>query len=376
MSDNSQIFFYKGNGAVIRLADNPVLTTVFDVFPITRSHVKPVLNHKHQWQTNCAFYVAEEDITEWIRTVSVCILALSMMSVFRTSLSKELNSTIHSDVVNAEIDTIFGTDLYKTNLSLTETRTVLIDSIRPALEDYLLKNHGNEESIVTNGVLELYLDNAETFDLQLDQAGKKGEEISLLKIKPLEQTKSGLDKYILAKTLDTGTGYKINLSNSTPHKEMMLRTISALLLDPLFNAKKEEFDPETEEYIFTFTTTKNFLDFYNSLMFEINFALDLGSIKSHISFYKAFQPNLEVIWDRLRSHIQEAIKPDPNDQRNFDEYISNRINTLRLIHEAAVSIKLELGKMPTLQTISDFETRSKKVVFSDKIIFNQIDLVA
>lgn len=376
MSDYSQIYFYRGDGSVLKLSDNPVLTTVFDVFPVTRTHILPMLNQKHQWQTNCAFYVPDADITEWIRTTSVCVLALGMISVLRTSLSKELNATIHSDEVNAQIDSIFGAGLNQTNLSLTETRTVLIEAIRPALEEYLLKNHGNEQSIVTNGVLELYLNNIDTFDLQLDQAGKKGEELSLLKIKSLQQSKQDLDKYILAKTLDTDTFYKINLTSSSAHKELMIRTVHTLLLDPVFSSNKELFDPENEDYIFTFKTTKNFIDFYNALMLEINFSLTLGSIKSHVNFYKHAQPNLEIIWTRLSSHIQESVKVDSNNERMLDEYLSNRLKALQLILDTAHSIKIDLGQLPALQVDSDLVNRSKKVVFQDKIIFNQIDLIA
>ena len=105
------IFFY-GNDKVLKLKQNPSLTTVFDIFPATKVCLRKILNHKHQWVTNSGYYIPSEVKGEWVKTVSLCMLTLGILSEYRNGVATRKNLSINDKMLNQEIESLLPDQLF------------------------------------------------------------------------------------------------------------------------------------------------------------------------------------------------------------------------------------------------------------------------
>ena len=158
MSDIRSIYFY-GNNKSIKLGKNPILNTVFEIFPATNTPLKRILNHKHQWVSNCAFYVPNDVKSEWVKTVTLSILTISIMASFRNAIAQQKGLSPNDEALDEEVENLVPDSLFNSAIELSDLKKSLLEVLPNLMSEYLAQNFGEYESIITNGVAKLFIDN-------------------------------------------------------------------------------------------------------------------------------------------------------------------------------------------------------------------------
>ena len=271
MSDIRSIYFY-GNNKSIKLGKNPILNTVFEIFPATKTPLKRILNHNHQWVSNCAFYVPNDVKSEWVKTVTLSILTISIMASFRNAIAQQKGLSPNDEALDEEVENLVPDSLFNSAIELSDLKKSLLEVLPNLMSEYLAQNFGEYESIITNGVAKLFIDNHEFLDKQLDSDAGTDNQISMLNFTDNADELFHTTNYILVRIADSNENLKINFTNSKPHAEHLGRILHTLLGDESFEISKGSIEIPNDEdgqEIFIFEKETNFIDFYNSVFVRI-----------------------------------------------------------------------------------------------------------
>lgn len=377
MTNTSNIYFY-GNNKTLKLGKNPVLVTIFDVFPATKSALKKILNHKHQWLTNSGYYIPAEIKGEWVKTVSLCILTLGVLSSYRNAIAAQKGLSLNDSELNQEIDTLLPDSLFHNTTDIHLLKSELIKLLPKLLEDYLLRNFGEHESVITNGVAKLFIENVDTLDQQLETDLDPDNQLSMLNFTKNNDEIINTSNYILVSIGDVGEQIKINFTNSKEHADHLSRIIHTLVNDSGFRITKSyitlDGDNESKQEIYNFSSSKDFIDFYNSLLLEVYFYLDHATLLEHIEEYQLINQSLKAVQLNLEKNLSFVIGAY-KDNGDINMYFESREKLLDLVHESAKVCNIELDSFESISAISDILKDSKNVSFNEVDTFKQVQFI-
>lgn len=377
MTNTSNIYFY-GNDKVLKLGKNPALVTIFDVFPATRLSLKKILNHKHQWVSNSGYYIPTEIKGEWVKTVSLCILTLGVLSSYRNAIAEQKGISLNDAELNKEIDSLLPDSLFNNATSIQDLKAELVKLLPHLLEDYLLRNFGEYESVITNGVAKLFIDNVDSLDQQLEVDLDPDNQLSMLKFTKNSEELKNTSNYILVNISDIGEQIKINFTNSKEHADHLSRIIYTLVNDSGFDIEKTYItlngDEETKQEVYNFKTSASFVDFYNSLLLEVYFYLDHATLLEHIEEYHLIDQTLKTVQVNLENKLSYVIGTY-KESGDLTQYFASRAKLLDLVHESAKVCKIELDPHASITTVSDILVDHKKVSFNTTDTFKQIQFI-
>lgn len=367
------IFFY-GNDKVLKLKQNPSLTTVFDIFPATKVCLRKILNHKHQWVTNSGYYIPSEVKGEWVKTVSLCMLTLGILSEYRNGVATRKNLSINDKMLNQEIESLLPDQLFNHTVDLIELKKSLLTLLPKLMDEYLAKNFGQHESLITNGVAKLLIDNAEELDLQLlNENGS--ENISILKFTKNSEELKNTKNYLLVKVIDAELKLKINFTNSAEHAAHLGRILHTLTNDQEFKISKETLNlgdgDDHKQDIYVFQSTAIFLDFYNSLLLETYFYMDHGTVLEHINEYKGVNASLNIVDINLEKNLGFVID-QYSTSGDMKTYLEGRSKLLNIVHTAAKSAEIKLDVFDPVVSLDQLLMNAKAVTLTGNDVFKQI----
>lgn len=376
MSDIRSIYFY-GNNKSIKMGKNPILTSVFEIFPATKTSLRRILNHNHQWVSNCAFYVPNEDKSDWIKTVTLCILTISIMASYRNAVSRQKGLSLNDEAINMAMDELVPDSLFHTAIKLDELKNSLLDVLPKLMSEYLAQNFGEYESIVTNGVAKLFIENHDLLDQQLNNDVAADSQISLLNFTDNVEEAFNTTNYILVRIVDVNEKLKINFTNSKPHAEHLSRILHTLINDSSFGISKSVIDlPDDEDgqEVYIFENTQNFIDFYNSLLLETYFYLDHATVLEHIEEYAPINQSLNALNENLEKNLNFYISSF-KDTGDISRYLESRSKIIELVHETARMANIKLESVSQVKDLENLLGKHHLVSFNDKDTFKQFNLI-
>lgn len=375
MSDIRSIYFY-GNNKSIKLGKNPILNTVFEIFPATKTPLKRILNHNHQWVSNCAFYVPNDVKSEWVKTVTLSILTISIMASFRNAIAQQKGLSPNDEALDEEVENLVPDSLFNSAIELSDLKKSLLEVLPNLMSEYLAQNFGEYESIITNGVAKLFIDNHEFLDKQLDSDAGTDNQISMLNFTDNADELFHTTNYILVRIADSNENLKINFTNSKPHAEHLGRILHTLLGDESFEISKGSIEIPNDEdgqEIFIFEKETNFIDFYNSLLLEVSFFLDHATVLEHIEKYAPINQTLSSLSENLEKNINFVISSFKK-TRDLSAYLESRAQIIGLIHEAAQIASIEIQPVAQAKDLKSLIESHHLVTFNDKDTFKQFNL--
>lgn len=377
MTNTSNIYFYE-NDKILKLSKNPVLVTVFDIFPCTKSSIKRILNHKHQWVSNSGYYIPSDIKGEWVKVISMCILTLGILSSYRNALAEQKGISLNDEILNQEIDDLLPEKIFQNTSDIMELKSDLIKFLPKLLDNYLAYNFGETESIITNGVAKLFIENVDSLDQQLESDIDPNEQLSLLKFsKNLDESRN-TENYILVSIKDVKQNIKINFTNSSEHANHLGRIIFTLVNDSDFKIVKNSLslnnDDEIKQDVYNFQTAADFLGFYNSLLMEVYFYLDHATVLEHIDEYKLINQSLKAVEVNLEKNLSHTIS-DFKKNGDLNHYLNSRAQLLNLVHESAKMCGITLDLFTQISNLEELLNGHKLMAIDDQITFKQIQFI-
>lgn len=376
MSNIRSIYFY-GNHKSIKMGKNPILTTVFEIFPATKLPLKRILNHNHQWVSNCAFYVPNELKSDWVKTITLCILTISIMASYRNAVAQQKGLSLNDEAINLAMEEIVPETLFHTAIELDELKKSLLDVLPKLMSEYLAQNFGEYESIVTNGVAKLFIENHDYLDQPLNTDVSTDSQVSLLNFTDNVEEVFNTTNYILVRIVEANEQLKINLTNSKPHAEHLSRILHTLINDSSFGISKSLIDLPNDDdgqEVYIFDKTQNFIDFYNSLLLETYFYLDHATVLEHIEEYAPINQSLNALSENLEKNLNFYISSF-KDTGDISTYLESRLKIIEIVQEAARIANIKLESCSQIKDLETLLASHHLVSFNDKDTFKQFNLI-
>lgn len=369
MSNPAHIYFY-GEDKILSLKKNPVLLNVFEIFPITKLSLKRILDQKHQWISDSAYYVPDVKKQDWVVAVTLGILIIGIVSTYRSSYANKHQISLNDSQVNDAVNTLLPDDLLNDGGDLGDLKANLSKALPGLLKDYVDQNFVSEPNVITTGVVDLFIKNADTLHLQLSQ-DEIDKSLSLLQFDSVSSLNSNIKNYLLVSINDVGQKLKIDFTNSKDHAGLLGRFVATLLSDSSLNVTKSFLNKDEQAEIYSFATTDDFLSFYKSLQLEVKFSLDHGTFLEIVNEYGSLNPSLKSVNENLERQIS-AVLEDFKNSPDFSRYLGSRENLIQIVHQALKATSFEVEPIQLVSDLDDMITDHKVVTFNDVDTFKQI----